>query len=179
MKTPIVVFLILLFSCSTKKKDFSYYKKQLEGVLHNDQLYRLDAAKWPIQYKLDAENITTVTKILDSVGWLGCNEIGCNANSALFLVIQHSNEYYMEKYLSIMKKAVKENKAHKEQLALLIDRVEMNNKRPQIYGSQVVMINNKYEIYNTIDIKKLDNRRKEMGLKPIEEYLIELNKMYK
>lgn len=77
----------------------------------------------------------------------------------------------MEKYLPIMQKAVAENKAIKQSLALLIDRVEMLNNRKQIYGSQIIEKDGKFVLYNVIDSEKLNERRKEMGLENIEEYL--------
>ena len=63
--------------------------------------------------------------------------VGQTGNSTLFLVIQHSDSATQEKYLPILKKAVKQNKASPGDLALLIDRLSVAKHGYQIYGSQV------------------------------------------
>jgi hypothetical protein len=157
----------------TTKEKLLGTRKILEAAYLKDIKYR-DAnymLNWKKQDSLDKENLVIVSKIIDSLGWLGKDMIGDTANETLFLVIQHSNIFAMEKYLPIMQKAVAENKANKQWLALLIDRVEFLNKRKQIYGSQVFEKNGKYTFYEVIEPAKLNERRKEMGLETIEEYL--------
>jgi hypothetical protein len=148
-------------------------KKILENVYLNDIKYRgVDyLLNWQKQDSLDKVNLVIVSKIIDSLGWLEKEMIGDTANEAIFLVIQHSNITIMEKYLPIMRKAVSENKANKQNLALLIDRVEMLHNRKQIYGSQLYEKDGKYILYDVIEPAKLNERRKEMGLGTIEEYL--------
>jgi hypothetical protein len=70
-----------------------------------------------------------------------------------------------------MKEAVKEGNAKPELFALLVDRIEMLNGRPQIYGSQMQIINGKRVLYQVIDIKNVNKRRAEVGLESLEEYL--------
>jgi hypothetical protein len=141
--------------------------------LRDDQKYRTNHLQTNIGKRdsVDKQNLEIVCKIIDSLGWLSREEVGDAANTAIFLVIQHSNKYTMEKYLPIMKKAVTENKASKQSLALLIDRVEMLNYRKQIYGSQLQEKDGKYILYDVIDPTKINERRKEMGLETIEDYL--------
>jgi hypothetical protein len=119
----------------------------------------------------DSTNLIIVTKILDQYSWLGPRDVGYNGNKALFLVIQHSNKEIMEKYFPMMKEAVKKGNAEPELFALLVDRIEMLNGRPQIYGSQMQIINGKRVLYQVIDIKNVNKRRAEVGLESLEEYL--------
>lgn len=180
MKNIKILFFITLFgntfySCmpELKKDRFKKEKIKLEKIYNDDQKYRVnnykaDAGK---QYSLDKQNLNLVSKILDSIGWLSKEEVGDTANTAIFLVIQHSNILSMEKYLPAMKKAVAENKANKQDLALLIDRVEMLNNRKQIYGSQLVENDGHFIIYDVIDSTRINERRKEIGLENIEDYL--------
>jgi hypothetical protein len=148
-------------------------KRILENVYLNDQKYRgVDyMLNWQKQDSLDKENFVILSKKIDSLGWLGKDMVGDSANEAIFLVIQHSNITIMEKYLPIMRKAVAENKASKQNFALLIDRVEVNYNRKQIYGSQLYEKDGKYILHDVIEPAKLNERRKEMGLETIEEYL--------
>jgi hypothetical protein len=127
----------------------------------------------------DSINLIKVTKILDQYGWLGSNVVGYNGNTALFLVIQHSNKNIMEKYFPMMKDAVKKGNAEPELFALLVDRIEMLNGRPQIYGSQMQIIDGKRVLYKIIDEKNVNKRRAEVGLGSLEEYLKLANVEYK
>jgi hypothetical protein len=175
-KTVLIIFIATFsFSCKsqTPKEKLLDTKKVLGNVYLNDQKFRgVDyMLNWQKQDSLDKENFVIVSKIIDSLGWLGKDVIGDTANEALFSVIQHSNKATMEKYLPIMKKAVAENKASKQNLALLIDRVELLNNRKQIYGSQVHEQDGKVVLFDMVEPAKVNERRREMGLGTIEEYL--------
>lgn len=50
------------------------------------------------------------------------------------------------------------------------DRVNKNDGRPQIYGTQWVQDEGKFLLYPVEDIEHLDERRSEMGLSTFEEY---------
>jgi hypothetical protein len=163
--------------------------QQLDSILKIDQKYRpiirsvrkefgneSDTIKklWKVIAINDSLCLIKVIEILDHYGWLGPYEIGYEGNRALFFVIQHSNKVTIEKYLPMMKEAVTKGNAEPELLALLIDRTEVLNDRPQIYGSQYQVIDGKYGLYKTLDLKNVNTRRAEVGLGPLEEYLKEM-----
>lgn len=109
--------------------------------------------------------------ILDKYGWLGIDEIGEKANTALFMVIQHAGHSKQVKYLPMMRQAVKDGKAKANQLALLEDRVLADQGKPQIYGSQVrVTKTGKYEFFPIADERNVNKRRATVGLEPLEAY---------
>lgn len=177
MKVFILLILFVCFcnACNSQSQREKYKKTKniLLKVYAQDQKFRVGdyLNHWKEQDSLDIENTKIVTKIIDSMGWLGTEVIGDTANDALFLVIQHSTQATMEKYLPIMRKAAAENKAKKQNLALLIDRVEILNNRKQIFGSQVNQKDGKIVLYNMVEPEKVNERRKEMGLENIEDYL--------
>jgi hypothetical protein len=163
---------------------------QLDSILIDDQKYRLmisditdkygDKSKelkelWKKIDSNDSINLIKVKAILDKYGWLGTDVVGSEGNSALFLVIQHADLETQEKYLPMMKEAVQNGKAKASSLALLIDRIEMENGRPQIYGSQVNIKNGKGTVYKILDEANVNKRRAEVGLGPLEEYLKHFN----
>ncbi|MBP6391892.1 MAG: hypothetical protein KA352_13460 [Flavobacteriales bacterium] len=118
----------------------------------------------------DSLNTLRVRAILDSAGWLGPEEVGASASSALFLVIQHADLATQETYLPEARLAVEEGKLAASSLALLEDRIEMRNGRPQIYGSQVRMANGKSTLWAIRDEETVNERRASVGLGPLEEY---------
>lgn len=122
---------------------------------------------------MDRKNLKIVTKIIDSLGWLGKDKVGNEANLSLFMTIQHADKLStMENYLPIMKEAVKNGNADKKQLAYLIDRVEFLNDRNQIYGTQISYDKNgKAFIENLADPENVNFRRKSMELYSIEDYI--------
>lgn len=104
------------------QKEFGYQSKQV------DSLGKI------MSYK-DSINLIKVTEILDKNGWVGTDKIGGQANQTLFLVIQHSDLKTQQKYLPMMREAVKNKNANGSALALLEDRVGLGEGKRQVYGS--------------------------------------------
>ena len=168
--------------------------RELDEIFNADQKYRVMnneyMKKYPAESKElkdlwmtirinDSLNLIKVKKILDEHGWLGPDSIGDRGNTTLFLVIQHSDLKTQEKYLPMMEDAVEHGQAQMSQLALLVDRIEMGNGRPQIYGSQVTNVNGKPVFYKIADEAHVNERRAEAGLEPIEEYAQHFGIVYK
>lgn len=171
-------------------------RSELDSIFVLDQKYRLmmDSvenrygreskelqALWDITTKVDNQNLSRVTQILDRYGWLGPEEVGAKGNSTLFLVIQHSNQKTQEKYLPMMREAVQNGKARGSSLALLEDRVALGQGRKQIYGSQISWDDKtgKYYIDPIEDEPNVNKRRAAVGLPPLEEYVKRWNIEYK
>lgn len=150
-----------------------HYRRQLDSLRkqfgHNSKEVK---DHWKIINYYDSINQIKVCQIIDKYGWLSVSEVGQNENEVLFLVIQHSNLKTQEKYLPIMRQAVKDGKARASSLALLEDRILMRNGKKQLYGSQI-QTNDKgeYSIYPIEDESHVNRRRSEMGLGPLEDYL--------
>ena len=130
-----------------------------------------------IMNKKDSINLVKVIKILDEKGWVGKNVVGTQGNQTLFLVIQHSPLKYQQKYLPMMREAVKEGNANPGNLAYLEDRVALREGKPQIYGSQSAKnkATGKWYISPMIDPDNVDKRRAEVGLGTIAEYAAKMN----
>lgn len=161
--------------------------QKLEKVYEEDQKYRLQIndiesrygrnskemnEHWDLIKEKDTENVLYITSVLDSLGWLGKEEVGSKASNALFLVIQHASPEVQEKYIPLMRAAVKNEKASADALAMLEDRLALSQGKLQIYGSQLIRYQDMdYQVCPMIDPEKVNQRRLEMGLGPIEEYL--------
>lgn len=120
----------------------------------------------------DSLNLSRVSAIIDSAGWLGADVIGQKANQALFLVIQHADAQpeVQAQYLPLMRDAVKEGRANTWELALLEDRVRVNHGQPQIYGSQIGWKDDKPFIQPIEDEEHVNERRAAVRLEPLEKY---------
>ncbi len=97
-------------------------------------------------------------------------------------MVQHCDKdpAFQQKILTAMKKEVDAGNADGKNYAYLIDRVNVNTKKKQIYGTQVT--------YNTdscqavprqlVDSLNVNQRRKQVGLGSIEEYLNMMSQMH-
>ncbi len=142
------------------EKEFGHQSKQVDS-LGKIMLYK------------DSINLIKVTEILDKYGWVGSDKVGGQANQTLFLVIQHSDLETQQKYLPLMREAVKIGNASGSALALLEDRVALGEGKRQIYGSQIGYDNetNKNYILPLDDPDNVDKRRAEVGLGLLAEYV--------
>jgi hypothetical protein len=104
---------------------------------------------------------------------LGISEIGNQCSSALYRVIQHSDLNTQEKYLPLIREAVKNKEAKPRDLATLEDRVALRQGKKQIYGTQVGQDKNslKYYVSPLADPDNVDKRRAEVGLEPLSMVL--------
>ena len=121
----------------------------------------------------DSINLLKVEKILEEYGWLGFDKVGRMGALTIFLVIQHSPLKVQQKYLPMMREAVKNKQALPGNLALLEDRVALREGKKQIYGSQVQTdsVTNKNFLMPLEDPDNVDKRRAEVGLGPLADYL--------
>ncbi len=159
--------------------------KVLSSIRDKDQKFRylLDAERRPYNEEStdtfksilktmiinDSLNLIIVEAIIDKYGWLSRNEVGFEESSALWLVIQHSNLKVQEKYFPVMKEAVKNGRADKMQLAMLEDRILMNQGKKQLYGTQYRLneISKQMELWEIEDPINLNKRREAVGLSPM------------
>lgn len=168
LNRPLVAILDTIYTEDQK------YRKQIDEI---EKKYGWESKEmkdhWKIINEKDSVNLIKVKAILDEYGWLGADVIGRQGNSTLFLVIQHSDLATQEKYLPMMREAVKNGKAQGSGLALLEDRVALRQGKRQIYGSQIGRDpeTQQYYISPLEDPDNVDKRRAEVGLGPLADYV--------
>jgi hypothetical protein len=190
MKLTTFILGLYAFTNSTFGQDTTYnlVTQQLLKIDELDQRYRnqidfvetkygRESKELQVLFKdmriADSTNLIQVESIIKKYGWLGYDKIGSQANTALFMVIQHSDQLTQEKYLPLMREAVKNGKAKAKSLALLEDRIALHRGKMQSYGSQIFWskVNNRYVVLPLNDPDNVDKRRAEVGLQPLLEYV--------
>lgn len=155
-------------------EDDQKFRKQI-GEIENKYGFQSKEMQelWEKMAEMDSINLIKVKAILDKQGWVGPDKVGEQANQALFLVIQHADLTTQQKYLPIMREAVKDKRASGSSLALLEDRVALREGRKQIYGSQIGRDNDTGNFYvlPLEDPDNVDKRRAEVGLDPLANYV--------
>ncbi|MBK6365214.1 MAG: hypothetical protein IPF52_17760 [Saprospiraceae bacterium] len=122
--------------------------------------------------ELHNNNTAILNDIIDTIGFPTTDKVGSEASEAAWLVIQHSigQPLLMKKCVKLLETAVSEGKADAKSLAYLTDRIAVLEGKPQLYGTQYDWDNNGNMSPNLFDdIKKVNERRKSIGLNSVEE----------
>jgi hypothetical protein len=88
-------------------------------------------------------------------------------------VLQHADYTYQKKYLPLLRKAAADKELRADRLAILEDRVLVNEGKKQLYGSQLrTNARGEWEFCPIEDEANVDKRRKSvgLGLGPLSEY---------
>ncbi len=117
--------------------------------------------------KEDHRNQELIISIIEKCGMPTLNEVNQEQMDAIWLGLQHTENKYRIKYFPLIEKAVKNGDLRKEQYALMKDRILMDEGNPQIFGSQI----KNGKLYDLEEPETVNERRQEMGLEPIEDYL--------
>lgn len=150
--------------------DCSKKRQILSEVLESDQ--RIRKSNEFIKYaKEDHRNQELVISIIEKCGMPTLKEVDQRQMDAIWLGLQHSTKEIRKKYFSYIEKAVKNGDLSKQQYALMKDRMLMDEGKPQIYGSQI----ENGKLYKLENPKTVNERRKEMGMESIEDYLKNFN----
>jgi hypothetical protein len=139
---------------------------QLDSIYQLDQASRNSRTYDP---GTDYTNLVTVVNILKQCGM---PESRSSVNT-IFLVIQHNHSIYQKKYIDTLKKAAEQGLLSKSSIAMMEDRILVDEGKPQIYGSQVGRKRGEeqWTLYELIEPERVNARRAKMGMGPIEEYL--------
>ena len=84
--------------------------------------------------ELDSLNLITIAEIIEKYGYPGKTLVGEPTNISAWLVIQHSDK--IEKYFPVIKKAGENHEIPMTLVAMMEDRMLMDQGLAQIYGSQ-------------------------------------------
>lgn len=187
MKVLMLIFAVVfsVVACKTTNKVL-ITKSDLPVLI--DSLYQADQSTMQIRptekaveayQKTIKTNFPKVVQIFKQYGFPGYDLVGEEISKKYFLLVQHSDFdlNFQKQVLRKMKREVENKNASAQNFAYLADRTEINSGRLQIYGTQILMSANT-SIKPVVDPENLDQRRKEVGLEPINEYLEKSNKAF-
>ena len=151
--------------------DQAYYEEINISDKIVGQNSKVSIALWDLKQRINVVNQQELVQLIEQKGWPKQSEVGAEAGSSAFLVIQHSNNEYQEKYLPVIKDLCLQKEAAWGDYALMYDRVQMHNHKPQKYGSQLIFNKQtqKHEVYTLEDASKVDEYRKEVNLGPFKK----------
>lgn len=130
-----------------------------------------------INGQVDRDNQIQVVSILEQCGFPENFVQNTEAVFTVFMVIQHASVKLRHKYFPLLQKAAAMGALERRDLALMEDRILMDQGKKQKFGSQVRMIGDsgQYEVYPIDNPTQVDARRAEIGLYPMQDYLSRFN----
>lgn len=158
-----IIFVLFLCAMNLKlwpQKTDLLKKKQLDSILAEDQKYRpvfrmlLDPAKTDslvafhhlpaekiealydsLQENLDSMNLTFIESFIAHYGYPGKSMVGEPTNEGAWYVIQHSEK--IARYFDVIKKAGKDKEIPFRLVAMMQDRLLVEQNKKQLYGTQI------------------------------------------
>jgi len=160
-------------------------KSEIAAMCQEDQAMRKRAlendgvieSEW--DDKIDVRNTNRMKKIIEMVGWPTISRFGAQTSNDAWLLVQHADhDVEFQKHCLELMKQLPEEETIKIYLAYLEDRVAVNEKRPQIYGTQFWEHDGVYEPRPIWEPEKVNERRASIGLETLEEYKAAILKFY-
>ena len=146
-------------------------KHQILSEVYESDL-RIQKSNELIKYaKENHRNQELVISIIEKCGMPTLKDATQKQMTAIWLGLQHTNKKIRKKYFPYIEEAVENGDLSKEQYALMKDRILMEEGKPQIYGSQI----KNGKLYKLENPEAVNERRKEMGMGTIEDYLRNFN----
>lgn len=113
--------------------------------------------------QLANEHTKRLKEIVAKYGWPSKRLVGLDGSHAAFELLQQADLPFQEQALALMQ-ALPPGQVVKLDLALLTDRVAIRNHKPQVYGTQLLCLDNQLGPGPVVDPENLNKRREEIGL---------------
>lgn len=177
-------FTIISLAALAQSENFNAaLSKKIDSLRNEDQsplsIKNSDSAAKEFQ-KIIRSNFPVIKNIADKYGFPGFDLVGKESSNNYWLLVQHSdfNVAFQKRILKLMKPKVDKKNASGQNYAYLVDRINLNEGRQQIYGTQIIMGGNGTRLKPCFDTLNLDRRRLSVGLKPIKEYLKQCDEIF-
>jgi len=157
--------------------------KQIDSLRNADQsplaIKNADRAAKEFQ-RIIQSNFPFIKNIAYKYGFPGYSLVGIESSNNYWMLVQHSDfdVPFQKRILKLMKLKVDKKNASGQNYAYLIDRINLNEGKQQIYGTQIIMGVGGTKLKLCVDTLNLDRRRLSVGLKPIKEYLKQCDAMF-
>jgi hypothetical protein len=184
----LLILLFLALNALCQSKIDTGLQSQIKAMFKEDQKWRIEsenlnsgkksAYSEPIINRnmtiTDSVNMIKAKSIIAKYGFPGFDLVGEYSND-FWAIVQHCDDdvQFQQQVLKLLSKQVLIHNASGENYALLQDRVLISTGKKQLYGTQV-RYNPKTKSAKPLpiaDSTNVDNRRKAVGLSPLNDYL--------
>ncbi|MEO1074567.1 MAG: DUF6624 domain-containing protein [Bacteroidota bacterium] len=132
-----------------------------------------DAADGAFALAIDSLNTAWLKGVVAERGWPKASEVGEQGASDAWLLAQHADRdrAFQREVLGLMEAAVAEGEASGADFAYLTDRVRLAAGEPQVYGTQVRVVDGQPVPREIEDADGVDARRAAVGLNSLADYI--------
>lgn len=193
MKYTIITIWILVFGISCKNLNQEINEVKFNQELTDELMKRAEldqTAAWipegrfkeytQEEWKAYKDSVFTTNKVflekvLKKYGYPGYDLVGKEGEKNYWVMAQHCDfdPQFQSIVLEKLKQQVEIENADGRNFGLLTDRVNLNSGKKQVYGTQVTYVRETGQAIPKplTDSLNVNERRKSVGLEPIEEYL--------
>ncbi len=138
-------------------------------------------------FKLDEQqqtmyetHFTELEKMLEANGWISSKKYGSEVSGQALSILKKAPAEKLEKHLDMVINAYEKGEANSVDVAFIHDKVLMHKGQEQLYGTQIAFNPDKgiNDVYPIKDETNVNERRKKMGLEPLEDALKKLGIKY-
>jgi len=122
---------------------------------------------------LARSNAEWLKAVTDRIGWFDISRYGPDASMAAWLIVQHSDHdpAWQAAMLERLRARAERGDMQPRYVAYLVDRVAVNEGRPQTYGTQGRCVGpNEWQPHPLADPDAVERLRAEAGLDPLATY---------
>lgn len=169
---PIINFDYSKALINIRVKDNSFYRLVYFSERKYGKYSPTTVAIWELKERISRENVIVLESLIEKYGWPNFSMVGKEFSNIAFFIIQHAELEIQKKYLPIITEAYNNGESHFNWIAMLTDRVLLQEKKPQIYGSQGIWNphRNKYVLYEVEDPEMCNKLRAKYKIgEPISE----------
>lgn len=163
-------------------------KEYLWKMSSTDQQARAILEKYTAHHQIvsaitsiDQSNTQILKRIIKYHGWPTISNFGKEADTQAWLIAQHSDHDvpFQEEVLSLMQDLYPLQETSADHYAYLHDRINVNKRQPQRYGTQGQLTQTGWEPFPLEDAAQIEHWRKQVGLGSFKEYQKTMSALYK
>lgn len=149
---------------------------ELAAMVQKDQKVRQGTQYDPT---IDAANTERLKQIIAEFGWPGRTLVGEQGACDAWLLAQHADHDldFQIRVLGLMRAAAP-GEVQPSHIAYLEDRICVAQQRPQVYGTQGYSENGQWKPRPIAEHETVDERRKQVGLEPLADYIAQCARFY-
>jgi hypothetical protein len=139
----------------------------------DDERKALDNAIGPAMLEMDREYTGEMKALLKLYPWFTISAFGAEADNHAWILVQHADRdvEFQKRVLTMLESLYRGGETNPRNYAYLVDRVAMNEQRPQRYGTQGRCTQpSTWEPFPMDEPDNVDNLRQAVGLEALAEH---------
>ena len=132
-------------------------------------------------YRVDQGNVAWLRSLIGGAGLPTAAEVGEFGVHLTFLLIQHADAArdLQQKALPILVERYKAGELPATDIARLIDRMLVEEKKPQRFGTQFDWLSGRFPLPDPARVTEIDANRRALGLMPLADYACRMNDWFR